>query len=130
MFETIADLRRCLLAIQGDADAVIVRAKNRYAEGYGADESAGYRCGAHLTRPFFSEKSERGYWCGPVLHSFVCASAAKFSHSHPATQYFRPPFPPCQSLRWAGGAFPAAPPGGGRGPRATAGTLRTDPTCR
>ena len=46
MFDDLDGLRRCLEAVAGDADAEVVRVKNRYDAGYDADESAGYRCGA------------------------------------------------------------------------------------
>ena len=44
VFETPDGVRRCLEAMAGDADAAVVRVKNRYAADYDAEETAGYRC--------------------------------------------------------------------------------------
>ncbi len=43
MFESLADLRLGLRAVEGDLDVVVVRIKNRYSPAHSSEESAGYR---------------------------------------------------------------------------------------
>ena len=51
-FESLADLRLGLRAVEGDLDVAVVRIKNRYSPTYFSEQSAGYRLGG--------DREERG----------------------------------------------------------------------
>jgi hypothetical protein len=48
VFESLEDVVRCLEAVATDADAAVVRVKNRYGPDYDAAETAGYRSATSL----------------------------------------------------------------------------------
>jgi hypothetical protein len=43
VYDSLADLRRGLAAVEENCEVEVVRVKNRYAAEYAAEETAGYR---------------------------------------------------------------------------------------